>query len=78
MWGEGIFLLRNKGTSASEAGLPPARVRAESAYYRTLTFSGLVVNDGGTALTADDAGPLADFSGRSFEAAVDTIRDVGR
>ncbi len=78
VWGEAIFLLRNKGTSAGEVGLSPARVRAESAYYRLLTFTGLVVNDGGTALTADDAGPLAELSGRSFEAAVAAIRGEGR
>ena len=53
-------------------------MRAESAYYRLLTFSGLVVNDGGAALTADDAGPLAGLSGKSFEAAVAAIRNAGR
>ena len=78
VWGESVFLLRNKGTSASEVGLPPARVRAESAYYRLLTFAGLVVNDGGMALAADDAGPLAGLSGSSFEAAVAAIRNAGR
>jgi hypothetical protein len=78
VWGESVFLLRNKGTSANEVGLPPARVRAESAYYRLLTFTGLVVNDGGTALTAEDAGPLAGLSGSSFEAAVAAIRNARR
>ena len=78
VWGESVFLLRNKGTSAGEVGLSPARVRAESPYYRLLTFTGLVVNDRGTALTADDAGPLAGMSGRSFEAAVAAIRTAGR
>ena len=78
VWGESVFLLRNKGTSAREVGLPPARVRAESGYYRLLTFTGLVVNDEGTALTADDAGPLADLSGMRFAAAVAAIRDAGR
>ena len=78
VWGQGVFLLRNKGTSAGEVGLSPARVRVESAYYRMLTFTGLVVNDGGTALTADDAGPLARLSGASFEAAVAAIRNVRR
>lgn len=78
VWGESVFLLRNKGTSARETGLPPARIHAESAYYRLLTFTALVVNDHGEALTADDAGPLADLSGHSFEAAVAAIRGAKR
>ena len=77
VWGEALFVLRSKGTSAREAGLPPARVLAESAYYRLLTFTGLVVNDDGIAL-ADDVGPLARLDGRSFEAAVSAIRRAGR
>jgi hypothetical protein len=78
VWGESVFVLRNKGTSAHEAGLPPARVRAESAFYRLLTFTGLVVNDDGVALTADDAGPLRSLNGRSFEATVAAIHEAGR
>jgi hypothetical protein len=74
VWGESVFLLRNKGASAREVGLPPARVRAESAYYRLQTFTSLVVNDDGGALTAEDAGPLADLSGRAFEEAIAAIR----
>ena len=78
VWGESVFLLRNKGTSAREAGLPSAGVRAESAFYRLLTFTGIVVNDGGTALTADDAGPLGGLSEKPFEAAVAAIGTAGR
>ena len=59
VWGEAVFVLRNKGTSARATGQPPARVNAETAYYRLLTFTGLVVNADGVALSADDAGPLA-------------------
>jgi hypothetical protein len=77
-WGEGVFILRNKGTSAREAGSSAAQVRDESAYYRLLTFTGLVVNDRGDALTADDSGPLASLSGRPFEAAVAAIEAAGR
>ena len=77
VWGESIFLLRNKGTSASVAGEPPARVRSESDYYRLLTFDGLVINDDGVAL-ATDRGPLAGLSRRPFEDAVARIRDAGR
>ena len=77
-WGESVFVLRNKGTSAREAGLSQTRVAAESAYYRLLTFTSLVVNDDGVALTADEPGPLAVLSGRSFEAVVAEIRTAGR
>ena len=78
VWGEGVFLLRNKGTSAREAGLPPARIAAEAGYYRLLTFTSLVVNDDGRALSAADAGPLAPLNGRPFEAAVAAILRAGR
>jgi hypothetical protein len=74
VWGESVFLLRNKGTSALEAGLSRSRVRAESSYYRLLTFTALVVNDDGVALTADEPGPLARLSGRPFEAVAAAIR----
>jgi hypothetical protein len=78
VWGESVFLLRNKGTSAREVGLTPARIRAESGFYRLLTFTSLVVNEDGAALTAGDAGPLADLSGLPFEEALATIRRAGR
>jgi hypothetical protein len=77
VWGESVFLLRNKGTSARASGLPPSRVEAEAAYYRLLTFTSLVVNDDGTALTADEPGPLARLSGRPFEAVVTAIKRAG-
>jgi hypothetical protein len=78
VWGESVFLLRNKGTSARESGLSRSRVRAESAYYRLLTFTALVVNDDGVALAADEPGPLARLSGRPFEAVVAAIHNAGR
>ena len=78
VWGESVFVLRNKGTSARAAGLSRSKVAAESAYYRLLTFAALVVNSDGVALTADESGPLAALSGRSFEAVVADIRNAGR
>ena len=78
IWGESVFLLRNKGASARTSGLGSAAIEAESAYYRLLTFTALVVNDEGIARIADDTGPLADLSGRSFEVAVNAIRAAGR
>jgi hypothetical protein len=76
-WGDAAFVLRSKGTSARESGLAPARIRAESAYYRLLTFTSVVVNDGGRALTADEGGPLAALSGDRFEAALSALRNAG-
>jgi hypothetical protein len=78
VWGESVFVLRNKAVSAREAGSPLATIRAESAYYRLLTFTALVVNERGVALTAEGAGPLAALSGRRFGAAVEALREVGR
>ena len=78
VWGESVFVLRNKGTSSRAAGLSRSKVAAESAYYRLLTFTALVVNSDGVALTADESGPLAALSGRSFEAVVADIRNAGR
>jgi hypothetical protein len=78
VWGEAVFLLRNKGASAREAGWASARIEVESGYYRLLTFSALVVNDRGVALTVPDAGPLADLSGRPFGAAVEALRGARR
>jgi hypothetical protein len=36
------------------------------------------VNDRGTALAAEDAGPLATLDGRSFDGAVEAIRRAAR
>ncbi len=62
-WGESIFFLRNK---------------VDPEFYRLLSFHGLVVNDGGVALTASDAPLLAGLSGMLFDEAVETVRDLGR
>ena len=77
-WGEATFVLRSKATSAAAAGLSPDQVRAEAAYYRLLTFSSLLVNDGGRVLAAADAGPLDDLSGLPFDHAVDVLRSAAR
>ena len=77
-WGEATFLLRSKATSARAAGLPAAAVRAESAYYRLLTFSSLLVNEDGVTLAAEDAGPLAGLAGLPFDAAGDALRRAAR
>jgi hypothetical protein len=78
VWGDGAFVLRNKGTSARIAGQSAATVRTESAYYRLLTFTGLVVDDDGTARTAPESGPLAALNGREYGTALDALRAAGR
>jgi hypothetical protein len=78
VWGESVFLLRSKATSARDAGQSAMRIRAEAAYYRLLTFTALVVNDDGRALAAADAGPLASLSGGSFAAAAAAIGRAAR
>jgi hypothetical protein len=73
-WGESLFFLRNKGTSAREAGLTPQRQREESRFNRLMAFGTIVVNDSGIALTDPDATLLADLSGAPFDEAVDIVR----
>jgi len=77
VWGEAAFVLRNKGTSVREAGGAVDEIRAESAYHRLLTFTSLVVDDNGTALTADDARVFARLDGLPFERAVAELRAAG-
>jgi hypothetical protein len=77
-WGEATFVLRSKATSARAAGLSPDQVRAESSYYRLMTFSSLLVNDDGLALAAEDAGPLADLAGLPFDRAMAVVRHAAR
>ena len=62
VWGESIFFLRNKD---------------DPEFYRLLSFSGLVVNDDGLALTAADAPLLADLAGTPFDEVVETVRSAG-
>jgi hypothetical protein len=73
-WGEAVFVLRNKATSAATAGLPADRVADESAFHRLLTFTTIVVNDGGRAVTSEDAGPLAGLRGLAWDAALERLR----
>ena len=75
-WGEAVFFLRNKATSAREAGLSARRQAEEAAFHRLMSFSSLVVDDGGIALTDADAPLLAPLSGMAFEEAVAAIRKL--
>ena len=78
VWGEATFVLRSKATSARSADRPWTAIRAEAAYYRLLTFSSLLVNEGGVALAAEDAGPLGDLAGLPFDRAMSVLRRAAR
>jgi hypothetical protein len=69
-WDEAVFFLRNKGESARMAGLSADRQREESRFYRLMTFSSIVLNEGGTARADPDAPLLAALSGEPFDEAV--------
>lgn len=77
-WGEALFFLRNKGESARLAGLSPSRQSEERAFHRLMSFSSLVVNDAGSALTDPDSPPLAPLAGSDFDDVVDQVRAIGR
>ena len=65
-WGEGVFFLRNKGTSARTSGLGAKRQREEARFYRLMSFDSLVLNDGGHALVDPESPPLAGLDGLDF------------
>ncbi|HET8776120.1 MAG TPA: hypothetical protein VFN76_00535 [Candidatus Limnocylindria bacterium] len=72
-WGESVFFLRNKGTSARIAGESVYRQREEARFYRLLSFDSLVVNDGGHALADPESPPLARLSGERFDDVVEAV-----
>jgi hypothetical protein len=75
---EGVFFLRNKGTSAAAAGLPPEIQQREAAYYRLVVLNAAVIDDAGTAVVAGGEHRfLAALNGRSFDEVVDTVRAAG-
>lgn len=72
---ERILFLRNKGTSARDAGLSRAAIEADAGYYRLVTFWGELLVDRGTVLAVADDGSVADeLDGLALEAAVARIR----
>jgi hypothetical protein len=75
-WGDGVFFVRSKATSAREAGMSLERQAEEAAYYRLVTFGGLVVDDAGVAATDPGAPLLADLAGLPFDEAVERVREV--
>lgn len=77
-WGEAVFILRNKGTSAAAAGLPAGVQATESMFYRLSTFGSIVVRDGDVARTDPGAPLLADLDGRPFGQALAILRRAGR
>ena len=77
-WGQAVFVLRNKGTSARESGLDAERQAEEARYYRLVSFGSLVVDDAGVAVTDPDAPLLADLDGKPFERVVERLASIGR
>ena len=76
LWSDAIFFLRNKGESARMAGLSEERQRGEAPFHRLMTFSSVLVNDGGTAIADPDAPLLAGLSGEPFDEVVARLVDV--
>ncbi len=75
-WGDGVFFVRSKAASAREAGMSLERQAEEAAFYRLVTFGGLVVDDEGVAATDPGAPLLADLAGMPFDEAVERVREA--
>ncbi len=74
---ERLLFLRNKGTSAREAGLDDATQASEAGYFRLVTFGAEVIEAEGTALVPPDDGDLLSrFAGRPFDEALAAVRAV--
>lgn len=74
---ERLLFLRNKGTSAREAGLDDAAQAAEAAYFRLVTFGAEVIEAEGTAVVPPDDGDLLSrFAGRPFDETLAAVRAV--
>jgi hypothetical protein len=72
-----LVFLRNKGTSAREAGLGAAEQAAEAAWFRLVTFGSEVIeHDGVAVVPPDDADLLGPLAGTSFDEALATVRAV--
>jgi hypothetical protein len=72
-----LVFLRNKGTSAREAGLGAAEQAAEGAWFRLVTFGSEVIeHDGVAVVPPDDADLLGPLAGTSFDEALATVRAV--
>jgi hypothetical protein len=72
---ERLLFLRNKGTSAREAGLDARAQAAEAVYFRLVTFGSEVSEAGGLAsVPPDDTDLLGSFAGRPFRDAVAAVR----
>jgi hypothetical protein len=74
--GDGIFFLRNKGTSARLAGQSPAAIRSESEFNRLVLFDAVVMNQAGVAVPGEER-LLGGLSSIPFEQALERIRALG-
>ena len=77
--GEGLFFLRNKGTSAARAGLSSEIQAAEASYYRLVVFGAVAFDAAGRATVAGGESEAVDeLAGLSFDEAIQRVRDGGR
>lgn len=74
---ERLLFLRNKGTSAREAGLDAKAQASEAAYFRLVTFGSEVVEaDGLAVVPPDDSALLGSLAGRPFRDALASVRAI--
>ena len=74
-----VLFLRNKGTSARQAGLSVAEQGTEAAYYRTVTFGSEIIDLGGiAAVPPDDVPVLEEFANRAFDEVLAELRASAR
>ena len=76
---EGLFFLRNKGTSAARAGLSTETQVAEASYYRLVVFGAVAFDLAGRAMVAGgETEALDELHGLPFDEAIQRVRDGGR
>ena len=75
-WNDAVLFVRNKGESARLAGLSEQKQLEEAEFYRLMTFSSVVVNEGGTAVADPDSPLLVSVSGVPFDEAVARLVDL--
>ncbi|MDQ2673164.1 MAG: hypothetical protein M3Y40_00735 [Chloroflexota bacterium] len=74
-----LLFLRNKGTSARDAGLSDAEQRAESAFHRLVTFGSQVIEvDGAAVVPPDDGSALETLHDRPFGDVIREVRSAAR
>lgn len=72
---ERVLFLRNKGSSAADAGMSAQEQAADAAFYRLATFAAEVAEvDGAAVIPEDERRLLAGLAAGSFERAIGLVR----